>query len=249
MTTKTVSTRETTRFPKVSLVEPTSSGYLHLAAEIDGRLPFLPNSPKKQKLIAASKRWCRQLEAEPNVVSAVVFDAFLIPQGRGEFIKERPDQVHIARFDLSVLIETTTPEAAEALRVSSIYTDMERAIRKTASFTHSITATNVRRMGAVDHGKQGVFLFNYFFADDTAQNIAVWEETAGWWEQETGLDNSAVLLPHDGESNYNVINHCRWDHLRDVLPALLFKRTFRSFVLANFRANRVAAMPILYRLA
>lgn len=249
MTTTTASTRETARFPKVTLVEPTSSGYLHLAAEIDGRLPFLPNSPKKRKLIATCKRWCRQLEADPSVVSAVVFDAFLIPRGRGEFIKERPNQVHVARFDLSVLIETTTLEAAEALKVSSVYADMECAVREAASFTHTVTATNVRRMGAVDHREQGVFLFNYFFADDTAQNVAVWEDTAGWWEQETGLDNSTVLLPRDGESNYNVINHCRWDHLRDVLPALLFKRTFRSFVLANFRANRVAAMPILYRLA
>ena len=35
----------------------------------------------------------------------------------------------------------------------------------------------------------------------------------------------------------------------DVLPSMIFKRTFRTFVLANFEANDVAAMPILYRLA
>lgn len=93
-------------------------------------------------------------------------------------------------------------------------------------------------------------MFNYFFADDTAQNVAVWEDTAGWWGQETGLNNSTVLLPREGEdSNYNIINHCRWDSLREVLPSLAFKRTFRTFVLANFEANNVAAMPILYRVA
>jgi hypothetical protein len=59
-----------------------------------------------------------------------------------------------------------------------------------------------------------------------------------------------VLLPSGGErSNYNIINHCRWDRLRDVVPSPIFKRTFRTYVLANFEANRVAAMPILYRMA
>jgi hypothetical protein len=38
-----------------------------------------------------------------------------------------------------------------------------------------------------------------------------------------------VLLPRDGErSEYNIMNHCRWDRLRDVMPSLLFKRSFRS---------------------
>jgi hypothetical protein len=41
----------------------------------------------------------------------------------------------------------------------------------------------------------------------------------------------------------------RWDRLRDVLPALLFKRSFRSDVLEHFRVNGVAAMPVLDRLA
>jgi hypothetical protein len=34
-----------------------------------------------------------------------------------------------------------------------------------------------------------------------------------------------------------------------VLPSLMFKKTFHSYVLDNFAANNVAAMPILYRLA
>lgn len=238
------------RFPRVNLVEPASSGYLHLAAEVDKRPPFLPNSRRKRELIAECKRWCRQLEADPSVVSAVVFDTTLIPPGRGEFIKERPGKVHVARFDLAVLIETTSPEAADVLKESPTYAEMERAIREAATFTHAITAINVKRMGPVNHGKQGVFLFNYFFADDTAQNLAIWEYTAGWWEQETGLGNSTVLLPREGErSEYNIINHCRWDRYRDVLPSLAFKRSFRAYVLANFAANRVAAMPILYRMA
>jgi len=241
---------EDARFPRVSLVEPASSGYLHLAAEVDKRPPFLPSSRKKRELIAKCKRWCRQLEADPSVVSAVVFDALVIPPGRGEFIEKRPGEVHVARFDLAILVETTSPEAADALRASSVYAEMERSVREAAAFTHRIAATNAKRIGPVDHERQGVFLFNYFFADDTAQNLAVWEYTAGWFQKETGLDNSTVLLPRDGESSgYNIVNHCRWDRLRDVVPSLIFKGSFRAYVLANFAANRTAAMPILYRMA
>jgi len=69
-------------------------------------------------------------------------------------------------------------------------------------------------------------------------------------QQETGLDNSTVLLPRDGErSDYNIINHRRWDRLRDVLPSLAFRKSFSTFVLANLEANNVGAMPILYRMA
>lgn len=254
MTTQTSTAANTSvGFPKAMLLEPAASGYIHLAAEVDTWPAFLPNSRKKRGLIAGLKRWSRLLEADPRVVSAVVFDAFLIPPGRGAFVKKRPGEVHIARFDLAVLIETASPEAAGALKTSPLYFEMERAVREAASFVHAVAATNVRRMGpggSVDHEKQGIFLFNYFFADDTARNVAVWEDTAGWWGQETGLDNSTVLLPRDGEhSSYNLINHCRWGGLGDVLPSLLLKRTFRTFVLANFEANDVAAMPILYRLA
>lgn len=251
METKTLtSSNKGARFPQVKLAEPLPSGFVHIAAEVDPRPPFLPNSRKKRQLIARCKQWCRRLEGESEVLGAVVFDAFVATPGKGEFLERRPGEVHVARFDLAVLIETTSPETAEALRSSPVYTTMERTIREEATFTHVVTATNPRSMGPVDHERQGVFLFNYFFADNTAQNLAVWEYTAGWFGQETGLDNSTVLLPRDGErSEYNIMNHCRWDRLRDVMPSLLFKRSFRDYVLANFESNNVAAMPILYRMA
>ena len=144
MTTQLTVANESVRFPKVKLVDPASSGYIHIAAEVNRRPPFLPNSRRKRKLIAKCKRLCRQLEADPSVVSAVVFDAFLIPPGRGEFIKERPGKVYVARFDLVVLIETTSPEAVDALKTSRLYAELERAIREVATLTHFITATNVK---------------------------------------------------------------------------------------------------------
>ena len=78
----------------------------------------------------------------------------------------------------------------------------------------------------------------------------MWEYTAGWFQDQTGLDNSTVILPDVvKENSYKIINHCRWDQLIDIMPSLIFKRSFRKFVLSNFEANNVAAMPILYRLA
>ncbi|MGH8473153.1 MAG: hypothetical protein ACREVJ_12010, partial [Gammaproteobacteria bacterium] len=250
MTTPLTIVNENERFPKVpALMEPTTSGYILDAAMVDRRPPFLPNSRKKRELISLLKRRCQELEGDPNVVSAVVFEAVIIPPGRGEFIKQRR-KARIARFDLAILIETESPEAIDAVKESPIYAGMERAIERASADAYSIAATNVRRMAPVDHRRQGVFLFNYFFADDTAQNLAIWEYTAGWFQKETGLDNSTVLLPRDGErTDYRIINHCRWDRLRDVLPSLLFKRSFRNYVLANFEANKVAAMPILYRIS
>ena len=102
----------------------------------------------------------------------------------------------------------------------------------------------------VDHSRGGFFLINYFFADSVDQNLSVWNYTAGWFQAETGLDNSTVLLPIDPyQSKYSIFNHCRWDSLGQILPSLIFKRSFHSYVLDNFAANNIAAVPILYRLA
>ena len=240
------------RFPKVSLKEPSTNFYFYIGAEID-RSPiplFLTTSSKKQALLEQVKRWCQQLEKENDVISAVVFKAQIIPPGRGKFIEQRKDKVHIARFDLVILIEAKTLATMVAIQKSSPYKEINSAIKRAAEFSHSFIATNIRHIGPVDHNKQGVFLFNYFFADSLPQNLAVWEYTAGWFEEETGLDNSTVLLPIDPQQSvYTIINHCRWNKLIDILPSLLLKPTFRSYVLDNFLANNVAAMPILHNIA
>jgi hypothetical protein len=235
-------------YPKVALIEPVRSRFIHIAAEVDRRPAFLPMSRVKRRLLEHCGAMCSRLEAEPGVLDATVFVAVLAPPGRGEFVEKRKDKVHIARFDVAILIECDAA-AVEAIRRSAPYRELEAAVQAAASFTHIIEATNARRMGPVDHTRPGIFLFNYFFADSIEQNIAVWYYSAGWFQVETGLDNSTLLRPVEPtQSEYTVINHCRWDGLRNVLPSLLFKRSFHTYVLANFAANNVAAMPILYRM-
>jgi hypothetical protein len=49
-------------------------------------------------------------------------------------------------------------------------------------------------------------------------------------------------VSRDG-SSFRSLSRC------EVLPSLIFKRSFHTYVLEHFRVNGVAAMPVLYRLA
>lgn len=238
------------QFPEVRLIPPSGSGFVLLAAEVDRRPPLLGSSARKRKVLQACKRLCLELRRQPDVVDCTVFRAILVPPGSGGPYLERRGSVHKARFDVVVLVEVATVQVVERILATEPYRALEKCVRDAARDVYQTTASNVKRIGPVDHSRDGVFLFNFFVADSTEQNIAVWHYTAGWFQQETGLDNSTVLRPMGAHrSPYTIINHCRWNRLRDVLPALIFKRSFRTYVLAHFDANDTAPMPVLYRLA
>ncbi|MGV9799120.1 hypothetical protein ACWDTP_13805 [Mycobacterium sp. NPDC003449] len=121
---------------------------------------------------------------------------------------------------------------------------------RNARHLHEVAAGNAARIAEVDHGSDRWFLFNYFHCDNAETVYDVWEYTAGWFQRHTSLPDSILLRPQPGEPvDYSVVNHASWPTLRVFLPSLLFRRTFRSFVLANFKANDVAAQPIIYRRA
>lgn len=239
------------QFPKVTLQPPTSSGYIHIAAEIDPIRPFGfgPTGAAKREAVARSLAFCRELERNAAVRSAKALVGAFLPPGHGALQLKRPD-IHVAKFDLVVLIETETPPAAIELQGSPAFTAFIAFLHATAKFLHVVRARNGRKIGEVDKARDGVFLFNYFHGDDPAKLVPVWEYTAGWFQDRTGLDNSILLTPEVGQrSEYGIINHCRWDHWLDILPSLRFRPTFRSYVLANFEANGIVPMPVLYTLA
>lgn len=238
-------------FPKVDLVPPDGHGYLLVGAVVDRRLPFgfFRESARKAQLLLKLKECAAALRAVPGVHTVTLYKALLIPPGRGHFLKQRP-AAHIARYDVVVLLEADSPDTAKAVRAGADWKALQSAMRAASDDVYDIAASNVKRIGAVDRSRDGVFLFNFFFADSLEQNLAVWEYTAGWFEDQTGLHNSTVLLPDPGErKDYTIINHCRWDSLWNILPSLLFKPSFRNYVLAHFEANATAPIPILYRLA
>ena len=243
--------REEAQPEKARLVHPAGSGYVFLAAEVDAHPPFLWSSREKRQMLEDCVRWCARVAREPGVLEAVTFQATLVPPiGEPQFLRRRRGQFHRARFDVAILVETDSVARAEELRASALFRPLEARVHEDAGHVYVVTASNAKRIGAVDHARDGVFLFNYFYADSLEQNLAVWEHTAGWFQRETGLDNSTVLQPTQPDlSPYTLINHCRWNRLRDVLPSLVFKRSFRDFVLAHFDANDTAPMPILYKLA
>ncbi len=239
------------QFPEVTLMEPTPSGYLLFAAEVDHRPPigFFIQSGRKTRLIQSLKTLIQRLRNNDEVLDASLFKALIVPPGRGEFLEKRP-QVEIARFDVVMLVEFSNIEAAQRYGDTPEWKNMLAFAEKNARKILNITTSNTRRIGPVDHSTNGVFLFNFFYADNLEINLQVWNYTAGWFQDQTGLDNSTVLLPQDAtQVPYTIINHCRWDRLRDILPALLFNKSFRPFVLDNFEANNTAAIPILYQLA
>jgi hypothetical protein len=72
-------------------------------------------------------------------------------------------------------------------------------VRAAARHTREVTARNAVKLGDVDHRPNHAFLFNYFYADDPAELIPVFEYTAGWFQQHTGLPDSTLLQPLEGE--------------------------------------------------
>ncbi|QUR67365.1 hypothetical protein [Mycobacterium spongiae] len=237
------------RFPKVDLVEPNSFGYLLATALVDRRPPlgYGFESRTKRRLLDAVHSAVAELKALPGVREVVRLKALLRPPGRSAFLRRRP-AVHHARYDVAVWVETDDPDAATQLRTSPAWRQIETLLQQASTDVQVITGHNARRMGDVDHTRNGVFLLNFFYADSAAVNLAVWEYTAGWFQDQTGLRNSTLLRP-DSATDYTVINHCRWDRLRDILPSLIFKPSFRRYVLAHFEANNTGAMPMLYHLA
>jgi len=244
-------TGPTSRFPPATLTEPAPSGYFLMALEIDHRPPLghFVESDRKKEAMAFLKETAETLADRGDVVDAAAFKAILTPPGRGELLRDRPD-IPVARYDAVLLAEFERPDDARDFRGDDEGHNLEETADRFAEQTMTLTATNVRRIGPVDHSQDGVFMFDYVYADQLERGLAVWEHTAGWFQDQAELDNATLLQPDPGQdSAYTVINHCRWDHLRDVLRPMVFDLGFHSYVAETFRLNRTAPMPILYRLA
>jgi len=70
---------------------------------------------------------------------------------------------------------------------------------------HVVVTRNAKQGGDVEKTRDDLFLFNYFVADDANVTLGLWDYLAGRYETETGLDNSTLLVPLEGEA-------CRHNH-------------------------------------
>jgi hypothetical protein len=239
------------RYAAVKLIEPTTLGYIHIAAEVaPRRLPFLPHRHEKSALLRKLKELAHGLEQLDAVERVTVFDAvaFAPPSA---YVQEHRDAVHVAHFDIVVLIETTEPSATHDVQNTPAYQALVDALSSNAKQMHIIAARNVKHIGDVDRARKGLFLFNYFVGDDPQVTLELWDYLADWYEVETGLATSVLLAPLENEhSDYHIINYAQWEErLPRVLWRQLSKKSFRTYMLANLAANRVGAMAVLYRLA
>ena len=235
------------------LKEPNALGYIAITAEVELPSIWSSNSTKKQQLLAKLKSMCRELRGSSEAIRrADIFDAFIIPPGTAagkRLIEEKSYSVHVAKFDIVILIECASVEEALVIRETVAVEAIVSLTRLGSSYMDVIVYKNPKRIDEVSKDTKGVFLFNYFYAQDTQTLLDVWEYTAGWWTKNAKLTNSTPLQPVTAGSPYHLKNHCRWDRLIDVLPSLIFKPSMKRFVLKNFTENNIVAMPVLYRLA
>lgn len=240
------------KFPNVTLKEPLRSGFILIAAEVDKKTSIWGESNTKKTLIKKVKSLGLELQNNENVMEFSLFKASLFPPGRdGEYIlKLKKNQTIHSQYDVVLLIELSSVEKIDEIKNDRCFINIISAFKDLSSYHFIYNAKNLRRIDNVNHKKNGVFLFNFFVAENKEQNLGIWEYTAGWFQDQTNLKNSTLFDSIDTISNtYSVINHCRWDGFFDILPSLIFKKTFKSYVLDNFAANNVAAIPILYKLA
>jgi len=240
------------KYPPAPLIDPNTRGYIHLAFEVDdSKIPlYLFASRRKKNLLARAKVFAKTLETRSDVNTANVFRAVIRPPIKQPFLETVREKFHVARFDVAFLIETDNLKTAKSIRDSKNFKEFLDSMKELSDYNHVVVAENARRINEVDKSYQGVFLFNYFYSEDVSELLPVWEYTAGWFTKETKLDNSTLMLPAKGEkSQYGVINHCRWDSWLRLMPKLLFMKSMRTYVAANFEANKIAVMPILYKLA
>jgi hypothetical protein len=240
-------------YPPVKLIEPTTLSYIHIAAEVQPRsLPFslfMPQGREKSELLTALKALAHPLEQLDAVEKITIFHAGAMPRiERLPYIKQRKDAIRIPRFDIVVLIETKSVMASRQVQTTPVYRALVDTLTSKAKRMHIITARNAKRIADVDKTLPGLFLFNYFVADNAEVMLQLWDYLAGWYAVETGLDNSTLLVPLEGErSDYLAINHARWDvSLLRILWQQFSRFSFTFYVQENLEANRVGSMPVWY---
>ncbi|MGH3501091.1 MAG: hypothetical protein ACRDQA_09400, partial [Nocardioidaceae bacterium] len=93
----------------------------------------------------------------------------------------------------------------------------------------------------------GTFLFNHFTAQDPIRALEAFDQVAGWFPDELGVDNTTLLQPTDqAASPYVFVNYVRVPHgARRFLLAMLTRPSFHTHVRRVLREHDLAALPLL----
>jgi len=223
-------------------------GYLLMGATIapPGGPPLVRPNRERSIVLRRLADHIPQVGRLEPVVRATVYRAVLIPPGRRPPF--RPD-LEPPRFDVTVLIETDSPESAGRVASSAPVVTTRNLLRESAARLAEMQARCVGAIADVDKRPAGTYLFNFWAAADTGAALEVWEHLAPWFQAKTGLQNSTVLQPlADGDLAF--VNHARWDAGPVGIAAHQFLRpSFYTFVRRNLAANHIHVYPALYRKA
>jgi hypothetical protein len=237
------------RFPKGKYIEPSPLGYIHIAADVEGRTkpgPVFRKSAEKRALLGRVKELAKQVAELDSVVRASVFQAAMF-MPYTNYVHEHPE-LRRASFDVVVLVEPKTPELIPEVQATPEYKELLAELEKGAKSVHVMAAHNVKRVGEVDKSHQGLFAFNYFVADDAETMVDLWDYFAGWYQVKAGLTSSTLLVPVDGtQSDFVAVNNARWKYT--MPPRMMSKPSFWTYVRPNLDGNQVGLMPVAYRLA
>jgi hypothetical protein len=240
------------KYGKAPLIDPSPLGYIHIGAAIDPPSrpgPVFRIGKEKKALLRRVKERSLALVQRPDVVRATVFRAVAFMPG-GEYIKEHPEKP-APNFDVVVLVEAESQEAVPSVQGSEEYRALLSELDTVAKRLHVIRAKNLKRIADVDKSRQGTFVFNHLIGDDPDVLLEHWEWLGGWYQVETGLDNSTLFVPLEGErSDYVAINNARWNiSLPHLILKQLPKRSFWNYVAKNLDAHEIGAWPVFYKLA
>lgn len=236
------------------LSSPNSYGYFFLAAELKpSKSLFKIRLTRNIKIEIKNKT--TGLNNLEGIRRIDLFSRFIIPPGSREglrYLKEKNINLKPAKFDLVILIETESINQLESIIKNNKVIEIQDYLKKHSSLIYKTKASNKMRIGEVNKDRKGIFLFNFFYCNNEKTLLDVWKYTAGWWTAKANLTNSTPLSPFDDQGPFRLINHCSWNRLADILPVLVLGRLgiikgLNSFVLKNFTANKIVAMPILYK--
>lgn len=240
------------KWPKSTLIDPSPLGYVHIGAAVEPRSgpgPVLRMSSNKKALIGRLKAHAKALEQRSDVVRVTVFRATAFMPG-GEYTKEHPE-TPAPNFDIVVLVEAASHDVVPAVQSSDEYRALLDELQPVAKRLHIHHAKNLKRVADVDKTRQGTFVFNHLFGKNPDIVLENWEWVGGWYHVETGLDNSTLFVPVEGEhSDFVAINNARWNiSLPHLVLKQLPKRSFWNYVTKNLDAHEIGAYPVFYKLA
>ncbi|MBF6329872.1 hypothetical protein [Nocardia transvalensis] len=213
--------------PPPPYVEPAPYGYLYLGFRADPprRVPFVPRSSRRRRILRRCQNLTRQLKALDRVIAATVYRAVAI----------QPSGVS-PRFDVIVLIETTSPDTIATVQAAPAFRQMG------ADFV--MPARNIRRLGDIDRSPSGTFLFNHFTADDPDRALQYFDSVAGWFSHDAEVDDIALLGPIDA-APYVFINQVRLPGTLAGFVLALMRPNFRRSVYRKMRANQIGFASIV----